>query len=175
MVGTMGTGVQVVFNAVRVKEMIHAKEYCMKCGSGYYPPEEDIDPGFCSECLEKNKKVTEKETSSIEKETEKPDKKPKGYGRRQRMKKLQSLPYYKYLKTNWWKGRREMMLKRADHKCNKCGSEKNLSVHHKNYKRIGGEKSKDLIVLCNHCHKRTHKPTFEYKRMTKEYREVVKN
>jgi len=39
-------------------------------------------------------------------------------------------------------------------KCNKCGSVKNLMIHHTHYKEIHGVEK--TIFLCNHCHQLLH-------------------
>lgn len=40
--------------------------------------------------------------------------------------------------------------------CFRCGSRERLNVHHKNYKNLGNETDKDLVVLCENCHKKLH-------------------
>lgn len=69
---------------------------------------------------------------------------------------LRSLPYAEYLKTHHWK-----VISRAarDHYgdcCIFCGSETDTHVHHRTYKRLGGERIGDLTVLCSECHGRFH-------------------
>ena len=48
------------------------------------------------------------------------------------------------------------VLKRDGNKCTKCGSTKNLIVHHKHY-NIDKLTYYDLITLCRGCHKIEHK------------------
>ena len=52
-----------------------------------------------------------------------------------------------------WIHKRNLKLEWGGHKCEKCGSGKNLQVHHKHYKSFGDEMPWDLIVLCEKCHK----------------------
>lgn len=66
------------------------------------------------------------------------------------------LNYREYLKTEHWKETREKALKRAGYKCQVCGYDKNLQVHHNTYKNIGHEDPTDLVVLCWKCHKTFH-------------------
>ena len=57
-----------------------------------------------------------------------------------------------YYKSQQWLKIRELLIEWADHKCKKCGSGKNLQVHHKHYRTFGDEMPWDLIVLCKKCH-----------------------
>jgi len=55
-----------------------------------------------------------------------------------------------------WK---ETLLSRAGYKCEKCGSPKDLHVHHIWPINLYPEKILDLdngVVLCSHCHRRFH-------------------
>jgi hypothetical protein len=66
------------------------------------------------------------------------------------------MPYEEYLCSRWWRSRRREKLKKAGWRCNKCGSTKDLQVHHKNYLRLWRERDKDLEVLCRGCHEGEH-------------------
>jgi len=72
------------------------------------------------------------------------------------IKKLQSMRYKDYLKSQYWQAIREKALKNADYRCQLCNSQENLNVHHRTYTNKGNEKLEDLIVLCNECHKIFH-------------------
>ena len=65
---------------------------------------------------------------------------------------------YKDFLSSWvWGSTRARILKRAGDKCEVCGAEGTLHIHHKTYRRVGGnELDEDLIVLCPKCHKRVH-------------------
>ena len=70
-------------------------------------------------------------------------------------KKNRKQNYKRYLQTKAWKKTRNKI--RRDRKvCERCGDNKNLQVHHKNYDRAGGEVVADLELLCEQCHKRNH-------------------
>jgi len=69
---------------------------------------------------------------------------------------LRKLPYDKYLQTRHWRTKVREALDRADHRCQLCGSEDRLCVHHNTYERLGCERPSDLIVLCQDCHARHH-------------------
>jgi 5-methylcytosine-specific restriction endonuclease McrA len=65
--------------------------------------------------------------------------------------------YGDYLQSGVWGRYRAALLERAEDKCEMCGAEGTLHVHHKTYCRVGGnERFEDLIVLCPTCHKRVH-------------------
>ncbi len=60
--------------------------------------------------------------------------------------------YKTYLKTRHWQKTRAAAMKRANGKCQLCGSRQGLNVHHNSYNRRGRELAGDLIVLCDGCH-----------------------
>lgn len=65
--------------------------------------------------------------------------------------------YQDYLKSEEWQIKRGIALDRADNRCQLCNSSKNLQVHHRDYGRRGtNEELRDLVVLCNSCHKKFH-------------------
>ena len=41
-------------------------------------------------------------------------------------------------------------------KCERCGSFKNIQIHHKTYERIFNEEPNDLEILCGGCHLGEH-------------------
>ena len=63
-----------------------------------------------------------------------------------------SFKYKDYLKTEYWINLRNKILKRDNYRCTKCGSKRNLQVHHKKYRGYYKELPKDLITLCSMCH-----------------------
>jgi len=68
--------------------------------------------------------------------------------------------YQAYLESDQWKILRSAILKRDNYICKLCAyTTENLSelnAHHNTYIRLGNEDPKDLITLCNHCHKLFH-------------------
>lgn len=78
--------------------------------------------------------------------------------RRKKGNKLKEkyLNYKDYLLSDKWKKVRLRKLKEAGYRCEECSSKKFLQVHHKTYKRIYKEHSKDLILLCSVCHRLKH-------------------
>ncbi len=68
--------------------------------------------------------------------------------------------YYRnvYLKSDAWKRKRYVVLKRDNWKCVYCGKPA-TQVHHKRYakKNIGKEPIKWLVSICKPCHDKRHK------------------
>lgn len=79
--------------------------------------------------------------------------------------------YSEYLQTDHWKKTRQTKL-REHKKCQICGSEKNIQIHHKQYRWVGREPNGDLLTLCASCHALWHahfskKAVFSKKRRLK--------
>ena len=64
--------------------------------------------------------------------------------------------YKAYLMSAGWRSKKNLILKKRGKKCERCGYDKNLHVHHKTYKNIFKEKLEDLEVLCFKCHHKEH-------------------
>lgn len=64
--------------------------------------------------------------------------------------------YREYLKSDFWKRRRNRALSLADYACQICKSTKDLEVHHNDYTRLGNESDSDLITLCSDHHRMAH-------------------
>lgn len=64
--------------------------------------------------------------------------------------------YGAYLKTEHWKITRAYMSKKYDGKCEVCGSDNKINIHHLTYERMGAETEDDLMCLCESCHKAVH-------------------
>jgi len=64
--------------------------------------------------------------------------------------------YAEYLRTPEWARKRRLAIKKADFRCERCGSAVNLEVHHLTYDRLGHELLTDLVVLCHNCHSTIH-------------------
>lgn len=66
--------------------------------------------------------------------------------------------YYRnvYLKSDDWKRKRYVVLRRDNWKCVYCGA-RATEVHHKKYARnIGKEPIKWLVSVCTSCHEKQH-------------------
>ncbi len=64
--------------------------------------------------------------------------------------------YKQYLKGEKWAEIRNDIYFVRGKKCERCGSEKNVQVHHKHYRNIFHEEPEDLEILCNGCHLNEH-------------------
>ena len=64
--------------------------------------------------------------------------------------------YHEYIQSVQWKQRAAAMVARAGFRCERCGSPRDLNVHHKTYARLGNEQADDLAVLCRACHQKEH-------------------
>jgi len=68
--------------------------------------------------------------------------------------------YYRdsYLKSDAWKRKRYLVMKRDNWRCVYCGA-KATQVHHKKYAKynIGKEPIEWLVSICKSCHEGQHK------------------
>jgi 5-methylcytosine-specific restriction endonuclease McrA len=64
--------------------------------------------------------------------------------------------YKEYLTSDAWKAKRKAVLIRDGLRCQLCGHDKNLHVHHITYERIYVEDLEDLITVCQRCHENVH-------------------
>jgi len=71
---------------------------------------------------------------------------------------FETKPNYKeYLQSPHWKTLTAAKREEAGNKCQLCNDgEVTLHVHHRTYENIYKETLKDLIVLCENCHKKFH-------------------
>ncbi len=65
--------------------------------------------------------------------------------------------YREYLNSPEWRAKRQQVLDRDGHRCQKCGVGGVLQCHHLTYLRVGREELTDLQALCFDCHE-THHP-----------------
>ena len=65
--------------------------------------------------------------------------------------------YREYLKSDAWKRKRYVVLRRDNWTCQICGA-KATEVHHKKYAKyqIGKEPIQWLVSLCSPCHREQH-------------------
>jgi hypothetical protein len=66
--------------------------------------------------------------------------------------------YKAYLLTDYWMGVRHQKLRATGHKCELCGCQERLEVHHKQYPARFTEAANlhMLQVLCAECHSKEH-------------------
>lgn len=108
------------------------------------------------------------------------------YGARNRkLRKNGFSSYQKYLKSDQWKSvKLKWQKKRAQKsiywsKCNCCGTNENLILHHLRYGKIGSScKLGGIVPVCMRCHNEIHKmahnPAFKggLKKATSEWRNI---
>lgn len=73
-----------------------------------------------------------------------------------RRRRRHSLFYVVYLRSPLWRLRRRIWIVRARGRCQRCGSRRRLTIHHRTYQRLGHERRADVRVLCWDCHRRQH-------------------
>jgi len=73
-----------------------------------------------------------------------------------RHRRRHSLLYIVYLRSPLWRLRRRIWILRAGGRCQRCGSRRQLTIHHRTYERLGHERRADVRVLCWDCHRRHH-------------------
>lgn len=64
-----------------------------------------------------------------------------------------------YLKSDYWKNKREEIKEKYGYKCALCKSEENLNVHHLSYVNVDNlteEWDHNLVCLCKSCHENIH-------------------
>lgn len=71
---------------------------------------------------------------------------------------INKMRYSDFLKTQYWRSITKHLKEKAGNKCELCGAENNLQVHHKTYLHHGKEIFflDDLCVLCDKCHHQEH-------------------
>ncbi len=76
------------------------------------------------------------------------------------MKRKRRRDYYRdeYLKSDAWRRKRYVVLKRDNWRCVYCGA-RATQVHHKRYarKNIGKEPIEWLVSICKSCHDAQHR------------------
>jgi len=66
--------------------------------------------------------------------------------------------YSTYIKSKEWEDMKKLIFEWRGKRCQLCWrDDKPVHVHHITYKRIGNEDPRDLLVVCETCHKFIHK------------------
>jgi len=73
--------------------------------------------------------------------------------------------FQEYIEPFWWTNARSVALKRAGGRCEECGSQDKIEVHHVVYLEPGDQRwnnpknvQSNLLVLCRQHHEQTHHP-----------------
>jgi len=64
--------------------------------------------------------------------------------------------YDEYLRSPWWRARKNLLLRYRGERCEHCGSGDSLEMHHRTYERLFRELPDDLELLCHSCHQDEH-------------------
>ncbi|RMD62170.1 hypothetical protein D6833_07275 [Candidatus Parcubacteria bacterium] len=74
------------------------------------------------------------------------------------IRKLSRMSYDDFLSTQYWSIVRDYKIDATGGRCQKCGSENSLHIHHLTYAHRGEEfrHLDDLMVLCEKCHRDVH-------------------
>jgi|GEM_PF-798842 len=109
--------------------------------------------------LERNRIITKNDIKkNIRAIKNKNKKKKKGIRTEYNENALKDINYKDFLKTDYWRFVRKIVLKRDKNKCQMCGRNNNLHIHHLTYKNHFNEHKNlnDLITLCDQCHSIEH-------------------
>ena len=67
------------------------------------------------------------------------------------------MSYQDYLKSKQWADLKTKFRKKIKtRRCQFCGAMGELHIHHRTYVRLGRERFKDLVQLCDPCHSAIH-------------------
>jgi hypothetical protein len=72
--------------------------------------------------------------------------------KREREKEVWFAEHNNYLKSDEWKSKRLLVLKRDNYTCQSCLLNKATQIHHKSYRYWQNEPLFDLISVCFDCH-----------------------
>ena len=65
--------------------------------------------------------------------------------------------YRDYMNSEHWQQVRQIVFERDNWQCRRCGTAKDLRVHHISYAHLGRpEELDDVITLCDNCHYQVH-------------------
>lgn len=64
--------------------------------------------------------------------------------------------YKKYIHSDEWARKRNLVLKRDNYTCQACLINKASDIHHRTYENLGNELMWELVSVCRGCHERIH-------------------
>lgn len=67
------------------------------------------------------------------------------------------IQYHRYLESDDWKQKRNLVLKRSGEVCEGCRRASATQVHHLTYEHVYEELLYELVALCKECHVTAHK------------------
>ena len=78
--------------------------------------------------------------------------------------KARRTDYHAYIHSPAWGRKRQRKFGQVGRRCEKCGRDSDLQVHHLTYVRLGRERMGDLQVLCRGCHEGVHEIAIQARR-----------
>jgi hypothetical protein len=60
--------------------------------------------------------------------------------------------YNAHVRSTKWRNMKADMKRLRGDRCERCGYQHGLELHHKNYERVGRELTSDLELLCKRSH-----------------------
>lgn len=67
------------------------------------------------------------------------------------------MTYAEYIASSAWDARRRQRLEKDGRRCQGCGTQDSLHVHHRTYERLGNELADDIVTVCEVCHGFIHR------------------
>src|SRR5665213_912452 len=64
--------------------------------------------------------------------------------------------YQLYLESEHWRLFRLRIIAKRGARCERCGSDRQIDLHHLTYARRGHERDEDVKILCHRCHQAVH-------------------
>lgn len=71
--------------------------------------------------------------------------------------KMNTNEHSAYMKSTAYLKLKCRALERAKFRCELCGEDPVLNVHHHDYKNLGNENHDDICILCTRCHGYAHR------------------
>ena len=137
---------------VSMRSLIEIPPPCNSCGQAMKPTGRHRGSYKCFKC-ESLARTAQREVDEAEwnRQIEEHDAEKSA-----QLQHLKSIPYIQYLRTDHWQFQRKRALGFAKYRCQLCDSGDHLHVHHRTYERRGEEYLRDLLVLCQDCHRKHH-------------------
>lgn len=90
-------------------------------------------------------------------------------------KSIRGMNYREYINSPHWKKKRAEFIESVGGRCERCGSTKQLQVHHKHYRTLKRESKEDVEVLCKECHELEHeeKGVTQTNELAAEFQKII--
>lgn len=81
--------------------------------------------------------------------------------------------YAVYIKSDWWKKRKEKFYRENEKRCMACLNTHYIDLHHIVYQNFGEELDRHLVALCRDCHEEFHQLYGVRKSMIEQTNEFI--